>query len=122
MSGRRLSERVTMRPLEDRPALVYAAMYKVQDTAATTAEVFNEAKLRWVADVVALDCRPTHGAEPVIDLTEVEGLPWVQITANVRRTPESTWPLEKTLRSAPPKQPRPPNPAALLARTHRKEN
>lgn len=81
--------------------LEYAAMYRVEDENAHTREIFSEAKLRWVADVIALDCRPTGDADPVMSLTEVGGKPWVQISAPVRRTPESTWPEGRHFKSNP---------------------
>lgn len=81
-------------------ALDYAAMYEVQNDEDHTRDLFAQAKLRWVADVIALDCRPTGEREPVIGLVDVNGTPWVEITAPVTRTPESTWPEGRPFKTA----------------------
>ncbi|MDQ4502159.1 hypothetical protein [Sinomonas sp. ASV322] len=72
--------------------LVYAAMYEVADVDAGTADLFVEAELRWVDDVVELGCRPTGESAPVIAVAEVSDRIWVEVTAPVRRIAGSVWP------------------------------
>ncbi|MEA5454496.1 hypothetical protein SPF06_07160 [Sinomonas sp. JGH33] len=72
--------------------LVYAAMYEVADVDTGTADLFVEAELRWVDDVVGLGCRPTGESEPIVMVAEVGNSLWVEVTAPVKRIAGSTKP------------------------------
>ena len=81
--------------------LAYTARYRIEDDETPMSEIVGEAKMRWISDVIALDCRPTGEANAVTKIVDVDGEPWVEITAPVRRLPYSTWPEGRAFMSNP---------------------